>query len=69
MSSLEETPGPEIVESDKRDIHNVQCWGVPRTRVEKHWPNGNFSKLDLKSNPGALEQTFLIFLKINSQFG
>ncbi len=23
--------------SDKRDIQNVQCWGAPRTRVERHW--------------------------------
>ncbi len=30
MSSLEETPGPEMGVSDKGDIQNVQCWGVPR---------------------------------------
>ncbi len=28
MSSLEETPGPEMVVSDdQEDIQNVQCWG------------------------------------------
>ncbi len=36
MSSLEETPGPEMGVSDKGDIQNVQCWGAPRTRFEKH---------------------------------
>ncbi len=36
MSSLEETPGPEMGVSDKGDIQNVQCCGAPRTRVEKH---------------------------------
>ncbi len=27
MSSLEETLGPKMGVSDKRDIKNVQCWG------------------------------------------
>ncbi len=46
ISGLEETPGPEMV-SEKRDIQNVQCWGAPRTRVEKHWSIGtnNFREL------------------------
>ncbi len=26
MSSLEETPGPEMGVSDQGDIQNVQCW-------------------------------------------
>ncbi len=29
MSSLEETPGPEMRVSEKGDIQNVQCWGCP----------------------------------------
>ncbi len=44
MSSLEETPGPEMGVSDKGDIQNVQCWGAPRTRVEKHCSKGSFTK-------------------------
>ncbi len=27
MSSLEETPGPEMGVSDKGEIQNVKCWG------------------------------------------
>ncbi len=39
ISSLVETPGPEIYWSDKGDIQNVHCWCASRNRVGKHWPN------------------------------
>ncbi len=36
ISSLVETPGPEIYWSDKADIQNVHCCCASRNRVGKH---------------------------------
>lgn len=40
LSSLVETPGPEIGMSDKGAMQNVQCWGDSMNMVENHRPKG-----------------------------
>ncbi len=45
ISSLVETPRPELGVSDKGEMQNVQCWGASRNVIGNHWTRAHEGRL------------------------